>query len=71
MPLDTLLKVCMAQVAHKLKGQVAYFGVPVLHTQLDELERSARRRDSQHCEPLLLAIRQQLGQLYPHLEQRT
>ncbi|MFD1873520.1 hybrid sensor histidine kinase/response regulator [Hymenobacter bucti] len=61
----------LAQVAHKLKGQVAYFGVPVLHTQLDELERSARRRDCQHCEPLLLAIRQQLGQLYPHLEART
>ncbi|WP_233635897.1 hybrid sensor histidine kinase/response regulator [Hymenobacter setariae] len=61
----------LAQVAHKLKGQVAYFGVPVLHTQLDELERSARRADCQHCEPLLLAIRQQLGQLYPHLEERA
>jgi signal transduction histidine kinase/CheY-like chemotaxis protein/HPt (histidine-containing phosphotransfer) domain-containing protein len=61
----------LAQVAHKLKGQVAYFGVPVLHTQLDELERSARRHDCQHCEPLLLAIRQQLGQLYPHLEERA
>ncbi|MBJ6143360.1 response regulator [Hymenobacter sp. BT559] len=61
----------VAQVAHKLKGQVAYFGVPVLHTQLDELERSARRHDCQHCEPLLLAIRQQLGQLYPHLEERA
>jgi len=61
----------LAQVAHKLKGQVAYFGVPVLHTQLDELERSARRHDCQHCEPLLLAIRQQLGQLYPHLAQRA
>jgi signal transduction histidine kinase/CheY-like chemotaxis protein/HPt (histidine-containing phosphotransfer) domain-containing protein len=61
----------LAQVAHKLKGQVAYFGVPVLHTQLDELERNARRHDCQHCEPLLLAIRQQLGQLYPHLEERT
>jgi signal transduction histidine kinase/CheY-like chemotaxis protein/HPt (histidine-containing phosphotransfer) domain-containing protein len=61
----------LAQVAHKLKGQVAYFGVPVLHTQLDELERSARRHDCQYCEPLLLAIRQQLGQLYPHLEARA
>jgi CheY-like chemotaxis protein len=61
----------LAQVAHKLKGQVAYFGVPVLHTQLDELERSARRHDCQHCEPLLLAIRQQLGQLYPNLEERA
>ena len=61
----------LAQVAHKLKGQVAYFGVPVLHTQLDELERSARRHDCQHCEPLLLTIRQQLGQLYPHLAERA
>ena len=60
----------LAQVAHKLKGQVAYFGVPVLHTQLDELERSARRHDCAHCEPLLLAIRQQLGQLYPQLQVR-
>ena len=61
----------VAQVAHKLKGQVAYFGVPVLHTQLDELERNARRHDCAHCEPLLLAIRQQLGQLYPHLQERA
>ncbi|RZK17899.1 MAG: response regulator, partial [Hymenobacter sp.] len=60
----------LAQVAHKLKGQVAYFGVPVLHTQLDELERSARRHDCEHCEPLLSAIRQQLGQLYPQLQAR-
>ncbi len=28
--------------AHNLKGQVAYFGVPDLHAQLDELERNAR-----------------------------
>ncbi|RZL16613.1 MAG: Hpt domain-containing protein [Hymenobacter sp.] len=61
----------VAQVAHKLKGQVAYFGVPVLHTQLDELERSARRHDCAHCEPLLLAIRQQFAQLYPHLQERA
>ena len=61
----------VAQVAHKLKGQVAYFGVPVLHTQLDELERSARRQDCMHCEPLLAAIRQQLGQLYPLLQARA
>ncbi|RZK62995.1 MAG: Hpt domain-containing protein [Hymenobacter sp.] len=60
----------VAQVAHKLKGQVAYFGVPVLHTQLDELERSARRHDCAPCAPKLLAIRQQLGQLYPQLRAR-
>jgi HPt (histidine-containing phosphotransfer) domain-containing protein len=61
----------VAQVAHKLRGQVAYFGVPVLHTQLDELERSARRQDCAHCEPLLQSIRQQLGQLYPLLQVRA
>jgi signal transduction histidine kinase/CheY-like chemotaxis protein/HPt (histidine-containing phosphotransfer) domain-containing protein len=61
----------VAQVAHKLKGQVAYFGVPVLHTQLDELERCARRQDCAHCEPLLAAIRQQFGQLYPLLQERA
>jgi HPt (histidine-containing phosphotransfer) domain-containing protein len=61
----------VAQVAHKLKGQVAYFGVPVLHTQLDELERSARRQDCAHCEPLLQAIHQQFGQLYPLLQERA
>ena len=61
----------LAQVAHKLKGQVAYFGVPVLHTQLDELERSARREDCAHCEALLQAIHQQFGQLYPLLQERA
>jgi signal transduction histidine kinase/DNA-binding NarL/FixJ family response regulator len=77
-PLEELLSAAfphdadkLAQVAHKLKGQVAYFGVPVLHTQLDELERSARRHECAHCEPLLLAIRQQLGQLYLHLQARS
>jgi signal transduction histidine kinase/HPt (histidine-containing phosphotransfer) domain-containing protein len=61
----------VAQVAHKLKGQVAYFGVPMLHTQLDELEQCARRQDCTHCEPLLAAIRQQFEQLYPLLQERA
>ena len=61
----------LASVAHKLKGQVAYFGVPVLHSQLDELERSARQPDCPYCEPLLASIRQQLGQLYPLLQVRS
>jgi HPt (histidine-containing phosphotransfer) domain-containing protein len=50
----------LVQVAHKLKGQVAYFGVPELHTRIDQLEYTARRRNYQRCEPLLLSIRQQL-----------
>ncbi|WP_198172626.1 hybrid sensor histidine kinase/response regulator [Hymenobacter ginkgonis] len=61
----------LASLAHKLKGQVAYFGVPILHTQLDELERSARQPNCPYCEPLLVAVRQQLGQLYPLLHERA
>ncbi|MBJ6109025.1 response regulator [Hymenobacter sp. BT523] len=61
----------LASTAHKLKGQVAYFGVPVLHAQLDELERAARLPDCPYCPPLVEAIRQQLGELYPQLEART
>ncbi|MFC6222401.1 ATP-binding protein [Hymenobacter artigasi] len=61
----------LASTAHKLKGQVAYFGVPVLHTQLDELERAARHPALPYCEPLLHTIRQQLAELYPQLEERA
>ena len=61
----------LAAAAHKLKGQVAYFGVPGLHAQLDELERSARTPDYPYCEPLLQTVRQQLGQLYPQLQERA
>ena len=49
---------------------MAYFGVPVLHTQLDELERAARHPAMPYCEPLLGTIRQQLAELYPQLEER-
>ena len=61
----------LASTAHKLKGQVAYFGVPVLHTQLDELERAARHPALPDCEPLMATIRQQLAELYPQLEARA
>jgi signal transduction histidine kinase/HPt (histidine-containing phosphotransfer) domain-containing protein len=61
----------LAAAAHKLKGQVAYFGVPGLHAQLDELERSARLPDSPYCEPLLATVHQQLAQLYPQLQERA
>ncbi|WP_460501444.1 ATP-binding protein, partial [Hymenobacter agri] len=61
----------LARTAHKLKGQVAYFGVPVLHTQLDELERAARHPALPYCEPLLGTIRQQLAELYPQLQARA
>ena len=61
----------LASTAHKLKGQVAYFGVPVLHTQLDELERAAKHPALPYCGPLLETIRQQLAELYPQLAERA
>ena len=61
----------LARTAHKLKGQVAYFGVPVLHTHLDELERAARHPALPYCEPLVDTIRQELAELYPQLAERT
>jgi signal transduction histidine kinase/CheY-like chemotaxis protein/ligand-binding sensor domain-containing protein/HPt (histidine-containing phosphotransfer) domain-containing protein len=61
----------VAATAHKLKGQVAYFGVPGLHAQLDELERSARLANCPYCEPLLQTVQQQLKQLYPQLQERA
>jgi signal transduction histidine kinase/DNA-binding NarL/FixJ family response regulator len=61
----------VAATAHKLKGQVAYFGVPGLHAQLDELERSARLPACPYCEPLLQTVQQQLHQLYPQLQARA
>ncbi|MBD2770377.1 response regulator [Hymenobacter sp. BT664] len=60
----------LASTAHKLKGQVAYFGVPDLHTRLGELEGAARQPERSHCEPLVNSIRQQLAELYPHLAAR-
>ena len=61
----------LAGTAHKLKGQAAYFGVPVLHAQLDELERAARQPGCPCGELLVATIRQQLAELYPQLEARA
>ncbi|SFQ77791.1 Signal transduction histidine kinase [Hymenobacter arizonensis] len=61
----------LAGAAHKLKGQVAYFGVPSLHTQLDDLERAARQPAAAQCQPLVASIRQQLAELYPQLAARA
>ena len=60
----------LARVAHKLKGQVSYFGMPGLCAQLDELERAARQPECLHCEGLIGSIRQQLAALYPQLQER-
>ncbi len=67
-PLDADL---LARTAHKLKGQVAYFGVPGLHAHLDELERAARRPGCDDCQPLADQIAGQLAELYPQLEARA
>lgn len=61
----------LASAAHKLKGQVAYFGVPGLHSQLDELERAARQPDLPDCRALLATIHRQLTELYPQLNVRA
>jgi HPt (histidine-containing phosphotransfer) domain-containing protein len=61
----------LAGAAHKLKGQIAYFGVPTLHSQLDDLERAARNTAGTSCEPLVANIRQQLAELYPQLATRA
>ena len=61
----------LAQLAHKLKGQVAYFGVPGLHAQLDELERAARQPGCPYGAALIESVRQQLAHLYPLLAERA
>ncbi|NML67424.1 response regulator [Hymenobacter sp. RP-2-7] len=61
----------LAQLAHKLKGQVAYFGVPGLHAQLDELERAARQPGCPYGAALIQSVRQQLAHLYPLLAERA
>jgi CheY-like chemotaxis protein len=61
----------LARGAHKLKGQVAYFGVPLLHASLEQLEQHAR----QHAAPdqlgaSLAQLELQLADLYPLIEAR-
>ncbi|WBA40425.1 hybrid sensor histidine kinase/response regulator [Hymenobacter canadensis] len=61
----------LARTAHKLKGQVAYFGVPALHATLEQLEQQAR----QHASPDQLAtglghLDLQLADLYPLIQTR-
>jgi signal transduction histidine kinase/CheY-like chemotaxis protein/HPt (histidine-containing phosphotransfer) domain-containing protein len=61
----------LARLAHKLKGQVSYFGMPGLCAQLDELERATHHPACPHCAPLIASIQQQLGVLYPQLQERV
>ncbi|NVO31035.1 response regulator [Hymenobacter sp. P5342] len=61
----------LADAAHKLRGQVAYFGMPQLCQLLEEVEAAARQQPSHPALPAwLAAIEQRLQALYPLLEQR-
>ncbi|AHJ99023.1 hybrid sensor histidine kinase/response regulator [Hymenobacter swuensis] len=61
----------LAQTAHKLKGQVGYFGMDNLTEQLDFVEQQARQpaTDSGLAEACS-SIQQQLLELYPLLQER-
>ncbi|GAB2769662.1 signal transduction histidine kinase/CheY-like chemotaxis protein/HPt (histidine-containing phosphotransfer) domain-containing protein [Hymenobacter luteus] len=61
----------LAAVAHKLKGQVAYFGVEPLTQQLEQLEQEGRRGSLPAAlAPQLALMQQQLTGLYPLLRLR-
>ncbi|MBT2558094.1 response regulator [Hymenobacter sp. ISL-91] len=61
----------LAEAAHKLRGQVAYFGLPQLCQLLEEVEESARQQPAYPAlAARLAAIEQRLQALYPLLEQR-
>ena len=61
----------LGQVAHKLKGQVAYFGLPTLTQLLETVEQTAQITPPDPALPkLLAAIQQRLRALYPVLEHR-
>ncbi|MCB2407232.1 response regulator [Hymenobacter lucidus] len=59
-----------ARLAHKLKGQVVYFGVPVIQQHLEKLERPATSLNAANSRYLVEIIGRQLTALYPHLEHR-
>ena len=61
----------LAPLAHKLKGQVAYFGVPALHEQLGALEQYGKRAEAPAELPALVAaVGSRLAQLCASLEAR-
>ncbi|KAA9338480.1 response regulator [Hymenobacter busanensis] len=61
----------LGQAAHKLKGQVAYFGVANLHKRLDALERQVHAGETTDAAAQVAGIGQQLAELYPALRQRV
>lgn len=61
----------LADAAHKLRGQVAYFGLPQLCLALEKVEEEARQLPPHPALPAQLAeIERRLQALYPLLEQR-
>ncbi|WP_139925813.1 hybrid sensor histidine kinase/response regulator [Hymenobacter sp. DG01] len=61
----------LAAVAHKLKGQVAYFGMEQLTQQLEQVEQEGRMgKLPAELPELLELIQQQLMSLYPLLQLR-
>ncbi|WP_190242670.1 ATP-binding protein [Hymenobacter lapidiphilus] len=61
----------LAEAAHKLRGQVAYFGMPQLCQLLEEVEATARQEPPHPALPARLTdIQRRLQALYPLLEQR-
>lgn len=62
--------VAQPRLAHKLKGQVMYFGVPGIQQCLEQLERPPAGTTLAQAQQLIETIGQQLTALYPHLETR-
>ncbi|WP_167852230.1 response regulator [Hymenobacter elongatus] len=59
-----------ARLAHKLKGQVVYFGVPAIQQHLEKLERSVTTTAAATNDHLIALIGDQLTALYPYLAAR-
>ncbi|WP_375436410.1 ATP-binding protein [uncultured Hymenobacter sp.] len=61
----------LARIAHKLKGQAAYFGVDYLYSALETLECQARQEtDINALAPLIQKVDSELQLLYPQLQER-
>ncbi|UOQ53178.1 response regulator [Hymenobacter cellulosivorans] len=60
----------LARLAHKLKGQIVYFGVPAIEQHLEKLERPLTPADAAEAPHLIAMVGHQLTALYPHLELR-
>ena len=59
----------LARTAHKLKGQVAYFGLPTLRATLETLERPATA--TAEPDELVPQVGELLDLVYPQLRARV